>query len=422
MYNNFQLSQNLLNSLLQCPIDLFKSLNYLLFFTPDNSRLLQALYPNIFSAANSINEMAIAQHNSDTNIPLFFNYNPNISLNYGSVNTTFSNSNSNLSEFPLQTSQNVCNDFSLLNLKRNRDPNEVENIPKKKPYFYCTKSETIQNEEKVDSLNYEKAATSFNSSENLDIGELEKSISEDKKTKDENFTFSHKEEKNEVEDKKKFTGVNFGNKNKKMCKELLKDSLLEHIGEIKPQYLAPSFENGQLSIVIDNSSSNDVLNSIKQNGCTKKPKLKKKCNNSKIVKKSENTKKQNMNNQTTTVIFHDNNYKNTKNEEDFMKYNFNYYFPKSEAKKWIPYYKCRQVDLKKLNLNFPATHNENLENIKPKWLRSKFHGNNFQLNQAINSIQEIYKANRSTLDEEKCLNLLEEHKYNIEDLICSKCI
>ena len=57
-----------------------------------------------------------------------------------------------------------------------------------------------------------------------------------------------------------------------MCKGLLKDSLLEHIDEIKPRSLAPSFANGQLSIVIDNSLSNNTLNSNKQKSCYKKNK------------------------------------------------------------------------------------------------------------------------------------------------------
>ena len=417
MYGNFQFSQNLLNTLIQNPTDVSKSMNYSLNLAPDNSRMFNFLYQNSLYDVNFTNEMAIKQHNPNINIPLIFNYNPYISLNYGQMNATFNNYNSNLYEFPFQIQSMNCNEFPFLNIKRNRDPSEKENFPEKNTHYYFAKNEQNQKEENADRLINNDMTTSFNSSENIEIGELDKFLSENKKIKAENENLDSIDKKNEPEDQKKIIGTKIGIKNKKMCKELLKDSLLEHIGETKPELLAPSFENGQLSIVIDNYSGCN-----KQNSCSKKSKAKEKSNNTKIDKKNPNLKKKNMNNQTSTVIYHDKDYQNTKNVEDFMKYNFNYHVPKNYAKKWIPYYKNRQVNLKKLNQIFPAIHNENLENIKPKWLRSKFDGNDVQLNKVINKIQEKNKANRLILDEEKSLSLLKENEYNIEELSNQKYI
>ena len=159
-------------------------------------------------------------------------------------------------------------------------PSEKENFPEKNTHYNFAKNEKNQKEENADRLINNEMTTSFNSSENIEIGELDKFLSEDKKIKAENENLDSIDKKNEPEDQKKIIGTKIGIKNKKMCKELLKDSLLEHIGETKPELLAPSFENGQLSIVIDNTSDCN-----KQNSCNKKSKAKEKSNNTKNVKR-----------------------------------------------------------------------------------------------------------------------------------------
>ena len=120
MYGNFQFSQNLLNTLIQNPTDVSKSMNYSLNLAPDNSRMFNFLYQNQLYDVNFTNEMAMKQHNPNINIPLIFNYNPYISLNYGQMNATFNNYNSNLYEFPFQIQSMNCNEFPFLNIKRKR--------------------------------------------------------------------------------------------------------------------------------------------------------------------------------------------------------------------------------------------------------------------------------------------------------------
>ena len=421
MNGNYQFSQNLLNSLIQYS-DVSQIINYLLYLTQNNSIFNNALFQDLFYDTRPSNTITTTQDSLNTNIPLILNYNPYLSVNYGSMETTFNNGNTNVSTFPFQSPSIQSNEFSFLNLKRNHDPNEIENFRERNTHYYCTKSESHQNEVNGDCLNIEMPTS--NICDNADIAEIGKLLPEQKKNiiKTEKESFSPNEQKREAEDTKQNTETKICGKNKKMCKGLLKDSLLEHIDEIKPRSLAPSFANGQLSIVIDNSLSNNTLNSNKQKSCYKKNKNKEQSNNKKIIKKNTSLKKLSVNYQATTVIFHDKDYKNTKNVDDFMKYNFNFHVSKNKTKKMKSYYKAQHVDLKKLNKNFPSIYSENIEIIKPKWLRSKFYGNDVQLKQSINLIKEIYKVHKSKFDEETCLHLLDKYGYNIEELIKSKCI
>ena len=417
MNDGCQFTQNFLNSVINYPSTLSNPINYLTYLAQDNQKFNSNLYLNSFYDTHSTNTATIIQHNSNINIPLIYYYNPYIQQNYGSINTTINNCDLNLS-FPLQIpSMYYNNEFSFLNLKRNRDLNEAVNPNGKNIHYYYDKNGQNKNEENIKCL---KNENTFNSTENTDIFESDKFLRQENKISQENVVFNSNDEKSKLEDQKKVKRTKIKSKNKKMCKELLEDSFLDHIGETKQKYLAPSFANGQLSIIIDNSTLTDNLGSTKHNNCSKKSKVNGKNNNTKTVKKNQNIKKKNY--RTTTVIYHDKDYKKTKNTEDFMKYNFNFHISKREAKKWISYYKYQNVDLKKLNQIIPMIDNENVNNLKPKWLRSKFHGDDIQLNQAINLIQEIYKTNKSKVDEEKCLNLMDEQGYDIEKLINSKCI
>ena len=59
-----------------------------------------------------------------------------------------------------------------------------------------------------------------------------------------------------------------------------------------------------------------------------------------------------------------------------------------------------------------ANNNDNMNNlseIKPLWLRSKFNGNKAELNKYINSIKQKMKEGREYYNEEKCLEKINEN-------------
>ena len=123
---------------------------------------------------------------------------------------------------------------------------------------------------------------------------------------------------------------------------------------------------------------------------------------------------------STKVIFHGENYKNTNSTIDFMKYNFDFSIEEQyKTKKLITDYNLQHIDMIKID-NFYENYNsnnQNLDEIEPKWLRDKFNGDNKELKNALNIIKDSFPGRKTDVDEEKCLDILKDNDYNIEEFL-----
>ena len=297
-----------------------------------------------------------------------------------------------------------------INKKSDKNFKNIINVKNGSPQK--NKNESNDQPEKIKHYNHvigNKIINQLSAQRNLEIPE--KKI--DSKTKDNEFGIETKEEKkNKVKRKR----------NKYKYKELLQDILLEHLDN----------EKKEISIVIDNSSfeppkssSNNkrsqknnkkILNFKKSNsiknekGKNIKSKSQRCKTNLKKQKKEKNEKSYIGKFQPTEVIFHGDKYEKTKSAIDFMKYNYNFIEeikqPKiDDAKKQVA-----DIDLPRIIYKNNYENNKyNLSDIKPIWLRSKFNGNNTELESKIKLIKEENKDGRNVVNEEKCLEKLFEN-------------
>ena len=294
-----------------------------------------------------------------------------------------------------------------INKKNDKNFKNIINVKNGSPQK--NKNESNDQPEKIKHYNDvigNKIINQLSAQRNLEIPE--KKI--DSKTKDNEFGIETKEEKkNKVKRKR----------NKYKYKELLQDILLEHLDN----------EKKEISIVIDNSSfeppkssSNNkrsqknnkkILNFKKSNSIKneKGKNIKSKSQRCKTnLKKQKNEKSYISKFQPTEVIFHGDKYEKTKSAIDFMKYNYNFIEeikqPKiDDAKKQVA-----DIDLPRIIYKNNYENNKyNLSDIKPIWLRSKFNGNNTELESKIKLIKEENKDGRNVINEEKCLEKLFEN-------------
>ena len=209
--------------------------------------------------------------------------------------------------------------------------------------------------------------------------------------------------------------MNNRKKKRNRYKELLKDTILENLDRTK----------NDISIIITNSESTNTPDKEGGPKNTKNMKRKKNLSNStnninktnklKNLKKrftyKKKIKKNNIHYQSTECIFHGDNYENTNSASDFMKYNYNYLEEIKQPKKKIdeaekqvinsvPEIICKNNYLKNKN---------NLSDLKPLWLRSKFKGNDIDLNEKINLIKNKIKDGKDDINEEECLERLMEN-------------
>ena len=255
--------------------------------------------------------------------------------------------------------------------------------------------------------------------QNLEIPEKKS----DDKTKDNELGNEAKEEKkNKVKRKR----------NKYKYKELLQDILLEHLDH----------EKKEISIVIDNSSfepsrpsssnkrsqknnkkilnfkkSNSIKNKNEKNIKSKSQRCTTNLKNKKKEKKEKNEKSNTVKFQPTEVIFHGDKYEKTKSAIDFMKYNYNFIEEIKQPKIGDAKKQAADIDLPRIIYKNNYENNKyNLSDIKPMWLRSKFNGNNSELESKIKLIKEENKDGRNVINDEKCLEKLfessKEHKKN----------
>ena len=140
--------------------------------------------------------------------------------------------------------------------------------------------------------------------------------------------------------------------------------------------------------------------------------------------KNKTNEKKEINPKLTKVIFHGENYKDTKTTIDFMKYNFDFSIEEQyKTKKLITDYDQQHVDLLKINEKHYDNYNsndQNLDKIELKWSRTKFDGDNKELKKAISLIRDTFPGRKTDVNEEKCLNLLRNNGYNIESFLNSK--
>ena len=142
------------------------------------------------------------------------------------------------------------------------------------------------------------------------------------------------------------------------------------------------------------------------------------------LEKNKTKEKSESNPKLTKVIFHGENYEKTKSTIDFMKYNFDFSIEEQyKTKKLITDYDQQHINLIKINENFYDNYNSNshnLENTKQKWSRKKFGGDNKELKKAINLIRDSFQGRKIDSNEEKCLNILKNNDYNIDEFLKSK--
>ena len=268
---------------------------------------------------------------------------------------------------------------------------------------------------------------------------------------------------NNVEKKK-------GKKKKKNYAELLHDTILEHIGEPKKKVIS-TIENDPLDLELKNNKYKTDIKNKNKNKTGNKDKnisntptennnieldetlenteIKDKDKNKKLKIKNQRSQKKkqhkitiknnkdiladldkdkNDNNEInpklTKVIFHGENYEKTKSTIDFMKYNFDFRLEEQyKTKKLITDYDQQHIDLTRINQKLYENYNSNSQNlneIEQKWSRKKFVGDNKDLKKVISIIKDSFPGRKLDVNEEKCLNILKNNDYNIEEFLDSR--
>ena len=313
----------------------------------------------------------------------------------------------------MNTNENKSkDDANLIGNKTNRGEKDKKNninnkinkksIIKKNGCLDAEQPKTQKNLEANNSLNNKLKEVPRPLNENVSLIKQkpeDKTASEVKTEKKKKSSKSGKN-KNEKEEKNKINRY----------KDLLQDSLLENLDKPKKE----------LSVVINNEEFEKAYKKIMKS--ERKIKIKKKRNKVKSNLKSEKTNKIKRNNfnlnentqlnynkyPLTKIIFHGDNYEKTNSAFDFMKYNYNL----NEIKRQRNTNDERENKVAYLPDTIYANNNDNMNNlseIKPIWLRSKFNGNKVELNNYINSIKQKMKEGREYYNEEKCLEKINEN-------------
>ena len=371
--NNFQQSQNIPNYSLNKNPFRIQNFNYMFYLLPENPQLY-----NLQNLASSLLPLGYIPtypptqipniQNIQNTLPFFFNFGLNNIFQLGMIN---SNQNLSQNQNLLQNISNIndyqnLNNFSnnsLLNKKTsNLDHQQIENeneSPNKIKKFENNESEKnypieetnnisplklVNSDLKVDENSEEKNLENI---EEKDINKEENNISEENN--------EEKSEKNEItttilenkEDEVKSENRETSKKKKKRrnnYKELLYDTILEHIGKDKKN---KNDKNIQLEEEISSNNEDNKKKEEKQknkntsNSNTQRNKPKTRAKGGKHSRKKQHIKtlknnkdiladlEENKNNERddskyTKVIFHGKDYKNTQNPIDFMKYNFDF--------------------------------------------------------------------------------------------------
>ena len=447
---------------------------YFFYSMPENQILLQQLnffqinlMPYLQSIQNTTQQTNTS--NDKNNIPLLNNlYNIFYALNILQLYNTFNNPGNNQLNYDPNPVAPKPNDTCFLNKKRIDSSLSFE---KEKKNICKTEEQHIQNKEApklADISNFGSDVTKVISKEENIIKVNETSENENLK-KDENGkdiktqinNNSPKEKQEKKEEKKK------GKRKKRISEELLKDTFLEHIGKsimkcnnmaeedtsnikTKPKKTnTNNSKNNKTSKAINTSNENksinpevntiDDISDIKDKDKNKKLKSKNQRNqkrkqhkitiknNNNILadlRKDDNSEKSVSNHKITKINFHGENYEKTASPIDFMKYNFDFQIEEQyKTKKLIMDYEEQHIDLIKINDNLYENFNYNgqhLDEIAQKWSRKKFDGDNRELKKAIGIIRDSFPGRKVDINEEKCLNILKNNDYKIDDFLNSK--
>ena len=467
--NNFPQQQNSLNTSLNKNSSRIQNYNYMFYLYPEVPNLLniqnipysyypigltptfpQSQYIDIFNntqntlplyyalGLNNLLQLSLLNYNQTLpqnpqiipNIPNTYNY-PNMYQNNFLLNKKTTNPEHKIIE---NDNSNKIKKISVSNTNFNEEENNENSLekPEDKETFAIKSDLNVETNSEIKSFGEdldknmikEENNNKENFEKNKDKNELSFSIAKEK------INENKKEEIKEKKIKKKRTNY----------KELLYDPILEHIGrEDKPN---PNKNNEfeEMSSISENSKKNEKneknkkvsstnTNKNKQKSRTKTGKHSRKKqhkitlkNNKDILADLEENKNNQYNTKYTKVIFHGQNYQETKNVNEFMKYNFDFITDEQyKTKKLITDYSQQHIDVKTLNGNTNIYDNYNyseqhLDEIKNKWSRAKFLGDNKELKKAINIIRDSFNERKIYTNEEKYLDILKKNNYSLNGI------
>ena len=469
--NNFQQSQNIPNYSLNKNPFRIQNFNYMFYLLPENPQLY-----NLQNLASSLLPLGYIPtypptqipniQNIQNTLPFFFNFGLNNIFQLGMIN---SNQNLSQNQNLLQNISNIndyqnLNNFSnnsLLNKKTsNLDHQQIENeneSPNKIKKFENNESEKNYPIEETNNISPLKLVNSdLKVEENSEEKNLENIEEKDINKEENNISEENNEEKSEKneitttilenkEDEVKSENRETSKKKKKRrnnYKELLYDTILEHIGKDKKN---KNDKNIQLEEEISSNNEDNKKKEEKQknkntsNSNTQRNKPKTRAKGGKHSRKKQHIKtlknnkdiladlEENKNNERddskyTKVIFHGKDYKNTQNPIDFMKYNFDFII--DEQYKTTDYSQQHaNIDNIMGNTNIYENFNyseQHLDEIKVKWSREKFLGDNKELKNAINKIKDSFNERKIYTNEEKYLDIIKNNNYNVDGLANQK--
>ena len=469
--NNFQQSQNIPNYSLNKNPFRIQNFNYMFYLLPENPQLYNlqnfasSLLPLGYIPTYPPTQIPNIQNIQNT-LPFFFNFGLNNIFQLGMIN---SNQNLSQNQNLLQNISNIndyqnLNNFSnnsLLNKKTsNLDHQQIENeneSPNKIKKFENNESEKNYPIEETNNISPLKLVNSdLKVDENSEEKNLENIEEKDINKEGNNISEENNDEKsdrNEItttilenkEDEVKSENRETSKKKKKRrnnYKELLYDTILEHIGKDKKN---KNDKNIQLEEEISSNNEDNKKKEEKQknkntsNSNTQRNKPKTRAKGGKHSRKKQHIKtlknnkdiladlEENKNNERddskyTKVIFHGKDYKNTQNPIDFMKYNFDFII--DEQYKTTDYTQQHaNIDNIIGNANIYENFNyseQHLDDIKVKWSREKFLGDNKELKNAINKIKDSFNERKIYTNEEKYLDIIKNNNYNVDGLANQK--
>ena len=472
---SYPLSQNLPTSAIEYQIQQSNNPNFFFCIIPDNSQFYNLSNLNYYNNCllpfmqNNSQILSMNMNNINNDFSAYYNYNTmpslyqnlwltahiNNQINLGSIasnpiiNSTIQNSiflNKKRSNTALYDNENKK---ISMNMKTEEKMIQIKTIPKT--------LDTNVNLSKTDINLLSNGGNIINDDISGDKNEIQikekKSETETSVGTDGIVNGKDKEEKVEEMKKKK--------KKRRNCTELLQDSFLEHLGEKKSKPVEkeipeskekpktsesqarPNVKNISKSKLntksitekkvdkpIKNKDDKDKNKKIKIKSIRHQKKINHKTtlkNNADILSdlpKNKANEKKEINPKLTKVIFHGDNYEDTKTTVDFMKYNFDFSIEEQyKTKKLITDYDQQHVDLLKINEKFYDNYNtneQNLDKIELKWSRKQFDGDNKELKKAISLIKNTFHGRKTDGNEEKCLNLLRKSGYNIESFLNDK--
>lgn len=472
---SYPLSQNLSTSAIEYQIQQSNNPNFFFCIIPDNSQFYNISNLNYYNNCllpfmqNNSQILSMNMNNINNDFSAYYNYNIMPSLFQNLWLTAHINNQLNFGAIASNPAINSTTQNSIFLNKKRSNTALYDNENKKINMNMKTEEKMIQIKTIPKSLdsnaNLSKADINLLSNEgnfkyDTNSGDKNEILIKEKKSETvtsvgEDGIVNGKDKEEKVEEIKK------KKKKRRNCTELLQDTFLEHLGEKKSKPIEkevpeskekpktsesqarPNVKNiSKKKLSIKSVTEKKVDKSIKNKADkdkNKKIKIKsirhqKKINHKTTLKnnadilgdlpKNKTNEKKEINPKLTKVIFHGDNYEDTKTTVDFMKYNFDFSIEEQyKTKKLITDYDQQHVDLLKINEKYYDNYNtneQNLDKIELKWSRKHFDGDNKELKKAINLIRDTFPGRKTDVNEEKCLNLLKNSGYNIESFLNDK--